>query len=171
MPPSESTMGRPAKPTSLKLIAGNPGKRSLNKQEPDPEYLQDLTPPAWLSASAKLVWEEMAPQANKAKLLTAVDVQAFAMGCVAVAEYRKATAKVDAIGAIKAKQERNEEGQLVEVGEHINPWAGAQSMYFKQAMTMFAQFGMTPRARTGISIQPQGDLFGSAANGAASYFG
>lgn len=164
-------MSRPPKPTSLKLIAGNAGKRALNKQEPDPDYLQDLTPPTWLSASAKLVWDEMAPQANKAKLLTAVDVQAFAMGCVAVAEYRKATAKVDAVGSIKTKHEKNEEGVLVELGEHLNPWAGAQSMYFKQAMAMFAQFGMTPRARTGIAIQPQGDLFGNASNGAASYFG
>lgn len=164
-------MARPSKPTALKLIAGNPGKRALNKQEPDPQYLADMTPPQWLPKAAVLVWEEMAPQAAAAKVLTTIDVQAFAMGCVAVAEYRKAAARVDSDGSIKAKHERNEEGEVVVVGEHLNPWAGAQSMYFKQALAMFTQFGMTPRARTGIALQPQGDLFGNGQSGAAGYFG
>lgn len=83
--------GRPPKPTALKLVAGNPGKRPLNKQEPDPIYLQDLTAPTWLPPDAAGVWDEMAPMAAKNKLLTEVDVQAFAMGCVSIAQYRLAT--------------------------------------------------------------------------------
>lgn len=162
--------GRPRTPTSLKLVAGNPGKRALNKQEPDPDYLQDLTAPAWLKPAARAVWDEMAPQASKAKLLTEVDVQAFAMACVALAEYRRASDRVDADGSVKIKKVVNEEGKVVEAGEYLNPWAGAQSMYYKQAMAAFAQFGMTPRARTGIALQPQGDLFGNPKDGAASYF-
>ena len=162
--------GRTPKPTSLKLVAGNPGKRALNKQEPDPDYLQDLTAPEWLKPAARTVWDEMAPQACKAKLLTEVDVQTFAMGCVAMAEYRKASDRVDADGAIKIKKTIDKEGNEVDAGEYMNPWAGAQSMYFKQAMAAFTQFGMTPRARTGIAVQPQGDLFGSDKNGAAGYF-
>lgn len=163
-------MGRPAKPTSLKLVAGNPGKRAINKQEPDPDYLRDLTAPAWLKPAAKAVWDEMAPMASKAKLLTEVDVQTFAMGCNALAEYRKASDRVDADGSIKIKKALDEEGKVVDAGEYLNPWAGAQSMYFKQAMAVFSQFGMTPRARTGIALQPQGDLFGSEKTGVAGYF-
>lgn len=163
-------MGRPAKPTSLKLVAGNPGKRAISKQEPDPDYLQDLTAPVWLKPAAKAVWDEMAPMASKAKLLTEVDVQTFAMGCNALAEYRKAADMVDAQGSIRIKKAVNEDGKVVDAGEYLNPWAGAQSMYFKQAMAVFSQFGMTPRARTGIALQPQGDLFGGDKNGAAGYF-
>lgn len=163
-------MGRPTKPSALKLVAGNPGKRALNKQEPDPDYLVDLTAPAWLKPAAKAVWEEMAPMVAKAKLLTEVDVQAFAMGCNALAEYRKAADRVDADGSVKTKKAVNEEGKVVDAGEFMNPWAGMQSMYFKQAMAVFTQFGMTPRARTGIALQPQGDLFGSEKNGATNYF-
>jgi P27 family predicted phage terminase small subunit len=162
-------MARPPKPTALKLVAGNPGKRALNKQEPDPAYLQDLTPPTWLSAAAKIVWSEMAPMAAANRLLTEVDVQAFAMGCVAIAEYRRASLRVEADGSVKAKNATDEEGNVVQVGEHLNPWAGAQSMYFKQAMQLFDKFGMTPQARTRIAVQPQGDLFGNQA-GTASYF-
>ncbi|MFC5524027.1 P27 family phage terminase small subunit [Polaromonas jejuensis] len=170
-------MARPPKPTALKLIAGNPGKRSLNKQEPDPTYLQDLTPPAWLSDAAKQVWSELAPAAVAAKLLTEVDVEPFAMGCVAIAQYRLATGRTgeDAVKRKLAVDDKgnavtDENGQPVYAGEHINPWALVQSMSFKQAMLVFDKFGMTPQARTRIAVQPQGDLFGEQKTGAASYF-
>lgn len=158
------------KPTQLKVIAGTDKKHGGNRQEPDPTYLYDLTAPAWLKPAAKAVWDEMAPMASKAKLLTEVDVQTFAMGCNALAEYRKASDRVDADGSIKIKKAVDEEGNVVDAGEYLNPWAGAQSMYFKQAMAVFSQFGMTPRARTGIALQPQGDLFGSEKTGVAGYF-
>jgi P27 family predicted phage terminase small subunit len=162
-------MGRPPKPTALKLVAGNPGKRSLNKQEPDPSYLTDLTPPVWLSKAAQAVWHEMAPAAARAKLLTEVDVQAFAMGCNAIAQYRQATARAGE-HSVKSKTVLDNDGKPVEAGEHINPWTLVQSMSFKQAMVVFDKFGMTPQARTRIAIQPQGDLFGGNGGGPADYF-
>ena len=158
--------GRPPKPTALKLVAGNPGKRALNKQEPDPAYVVDLSPPGWLSPEAQAVWNEMAPAAARSKLLTEVDTQAFAMGCVAIAQYRHATAKVGA-DSVKAKLVIDDEGTPVYAGEHLNPWAMVQSMTFKQAMVVFDKFGMTPQARTRIAVQPQGDLFNGNNNGAS----
>lgn len=159
--------GRPPKPTALKLVAGNPGKRALGKQEPDPAYLSDLTPPGWLPPSAAGVWREVAPHLSAAKLLTHVDVQALAMGCVAIAQYRLA---VEQVGdkLIKSKIAEKDDGSIVDVGEHINPWALVQSMTFKQAMAVFERFGMSPAARTRIAVNPQGDLFGD--KGAAGYF-
>lgn len=152
--------GRPPKPTALKVITGNPGKRSGNKQEPDPEYLVDMNPPEWLHSAAKDVWKEVAPHLAKAKLLTEVDVQALAMGCVAIAQYRQAV-RIAGDDLVKAKIVVDDEGKPVSSGEHLNPWMIVQSMSFKQAMAIFQQFGMSPAARTRISIQPQGDLFGS----------
>src|SRR5574337_1124447 len=161
--------GRPPKPTALKLINGNPGKRALNKQEPDPQYLTDLAPPPMLPDYAKRIWEREAPRVAAAKLLTEVDAQAFAMGCVAMGQYWMAIERVGA-ELVKARMVEDGDGVAVEAGEHINPWALVQSMTFKQAMIVFEKFGMTPQARTRIAIQPQGDLFASAAQGAASYF-
>jgi P27 family predicted phage terminase small subunit len=152
-------MARPPKPTALKVITGNPGKRSNNKQEPDPEYLMDLEPPVWLHASAKDVWNEVAPHLAAAKLLTQVDVQALAMGCIAIAQYRQAV-RVTGDDLVKSKVVLDEDEKPVAAGEHLNPWLIVQSMSFKQAMAIFQQFGMSPAARTRIAIQPQGDLFG-----------
>lgn len=162
--------GRHPKPTALKVIEGNRGKRAMNKQEPDPTYLRDLDPPAWLSAQAKDVWNEVAPALAAAKLLTEADVQMLAMGCVAIAQHRYAVNRVGD-DLVKSKHEISD-GNAVSVGEHINPWMLVQSMTFKQAMAVFQQFGMSPAARTRIAINPQGDLFGhgSQENKAAKYF-
>ena len=163
--------GRPRKPTALKLVEGNRGKRAISKQEPDPTYLQDLTPPEWMPEAAKAVWNEMAPAAQAAKLLTEVDVPAFSMGCVAIADYRRAVAKAGD-SDVKCKMVQDDEGRPVAAGEHLNPWAMVKSMAFKQAMAVFDKFGMTPQARTRISLQPQDDLFNGLrqANSASKYF-
>lgn len=161
-------MARPPKPTALKLVEGNRGKRATNKQEPDPTYLQDLTAPAWLPKPAAEVWNELAKPLADAKLLTEVDVPMLAMACVSISQYRYAVSRTgDAL--VKTKLEKSEEGALVETGEHINPWAMIQSMTFKQAMVVLREFGMSPAARSRVAIQPQGDLFGKE-NPTAKYF-
>jgi len=161
--------GRPPKPTALKLVQGNPGKRAINKQEPDPDYLTDLTAPAWLDSAAAEVWNDIAPKLRAAKVLTEVDVQLLSMGCVSVAQYRAAVRRAGN-DLVKSKMTENEDGEPIETGEQVNPWFIVQSMSFKQAMAVFAQFGMSPSARTRIAIQPQGDLFNDQTKGPASYF-
>lgn len=162
-------MARPPKPTALKVIEGNRGKRATSKQEPDPTYLADLEPPEWLNASAAKVWREVAPGLSAAKLLTDVDVQALAMGCIALDQYRRSAAKAND-NLVKTKVVLDNDGNPVEAGEHINPWAMVQSMAFKQAMAVLQQFGMSPAARTRIAVNPQGDLFGGEKENSAARF-
>lgn len=159
--------GRTPKPTALKLIEGNRGKRAIGKQEPDPTYLQDLTPPTWLDAASQEVWNEVAPKLRAARVLTDLDVQLLAMGCISIAQYRRAVRRAGD-DLVKSKHSEDEEGNPVETGEQVNPWFIVQSMSFKQAMAVFREFGMSPAARTRIAIQPQGDLFDE--KGPASYF-
>lgn len=163
-------MGAPRKPTQLKVVEGNKGKRKLDHHEPDPEYLNDLTPPDYLIPAAAAVWNEVAPNLRAARLLTKVDVHMLAMGCNAIAQYRAAAAHACADGLIKSKLVVPEAGgDPVAVGEHVNPWLIVQSMSFKQAMSVFQQFGMSPAARTRISVNPQGDLFSNGKTG-TDYF-
>ena len=142
--------GRYAKPTALKLVEGNKGKRALGKQEPDPPYLNDLTAPTWLPENAKVVWAEIVPDLRAARMLSSVDVPMLAKGCVAIAQYRLATAKLGDQLVI--------DGASMKAAQ-LNQWMIAQSMAFKQAMAVFMQFGMSPAARTRLAINPQGDLF------------
>ena len=53
-------MAMPRKPTALKLVTGNPGRRPLPQNEPKPtgKPLQ----PKWLRGRAAKIWKEIAPQ-------------------------------------------------------------------------------------------------------------
>jgi phage terminase small subunit len=50
--------GRKPKPTRLKLVAGNPGKRPLKPREPKPEVKVPICP-AHLCPAAKAVWKRL----------------------------------------------------------------------------------------------------------------
>lgn len=161
-------MARPPKPTALKLVAGNPGKRALNRSEPDPEYLIDLTAPGYLLPKAAVVWDEIVPHLRQAKLLTNVDVPMLAMGCTAIAQYREAVRRAGD-DLVKSKVIEGETGESIETGEHVNPWLVVQSMSSKQAMAVLQQFGMSPASRSRVAVNPQGDLFGNGKTG-TDYF-
>ena len=51
------------KPTALKLIAGNPGKRDLNLDEPVPDPLDDVSPPPEVLADPRAadLWTRLVP--------------------------------------------------------------------------------------------------------------
>ena len=51
--------GRKPKPTALKVLEGNPGKRPLNKKEPQPEKKAPAARHGW-SRKAKKEWKRMA---------------------------------------------------------------------------------------------------------------
>lgn len=153
--------GRPPKPTALRVIEGNRGKRALSKGEPDPRYLDDLTAPAHLTPLARQVWDELAPKLRRAMLLTELDTIALEQLCVAAAQHRLASANA---GDDKLIMRNAETGAL-----SPSPWIIIQSMAFKRAKTLADAFGMTPAARSRVLIQPQDDLFKQAA-GAARFF-
>ena len=52
--------GRKPKPTALKKLEGNPGKRPLNELEPMPQVTM-LRCPNWLEPEAKKEWRRLAP--------------------------------------------------------------------------------------------------------------
>ena len=53
------TRGRQPKPTALKIIQGNAGKRDLNENEPTPEHLDKAVAPDYLCDVAVKKWHEM----------------------------------------------------------------------------------------------------------------
>jgi phage terminase small subunit len=76
-------MGRrgPApKPTALKLLQGNPGKRAINGREPKPKTGMPRCPD-WLDEEAKACWKRIVPQLNGMGVLTLIDADALANYC------------------------------------------------------------------------------------------
>lgn len=85
--------GRPPKPTALKILQGNPGKRLLNQKEPQPQKAL-LKCPRWLNKLAREEWACVAPELHRLGLLTKVDAKALACYCQVYGRLRQAEAVV-----------------------------------------------------------------------------
>jgi phage terminase small subunit len=82
--------GRRPKPTRLKVLTGNPGKRPLNDSEPGPEVaIPDC--PGELGENARREWSRLVGELAALKLLTNFDRAALAAYCGAYALWAEAT--------------------------------------------------------------------------------
>lgn len=86
---SMGTRGRKPKPTALKILEGNPGKRPLNESEPKPEKKAPKCP-SWLEPEAKKEWRRMSKILQELGILTQIDASAFAGYCQAYARWKEA---------------------------------------------------------------------------------
>lgn len=154
-------MARPTKPTALKVIEGNRGKRALSNKEPEPDLLNDLTPPEWLSGPARTIWDREAPEQRKNRLLTVLDVAAFGRWCEDQAGYEGTNAAL--VGMREQHDQETDpelKGKLLARMVNLQNWL---SMYCKRLSAADREFGRTPAARTRVHVEPQGDLFGRSA--------
>ena len=81
--------GTKPKPTKLKILEGNPGKRPLNEKEPQPDSSMPKIP-WWLDYHARKEWERICPELYRLGLLTSVDRTALAGYCMAYSRWLKA---------------------------------------------------------------------------------
>lgn len=120
--------GRPPKPTALKLLHGNPGKRKLNDQEPKPPV--GAQPPAYIKADLVLLaeWNRHAPRLTKLGLLTEIDDDALAVLCVLEVKFRDLLAGGDASTT-------------------------ALAFLSKELRALWSRFGMTPADRARVKVE------------------
>lgn len=144
--------GRKPKPTHLKLVTGNPGKRALNKGEPTPRL--DLPmPPPHLSDEAKVEWGRVSQELYDCGLLSTVDRAALAAYCQAYARWVTAEKAITKM----AESDALTSGLLIRTsnGNAIqNPLVGTANKAMKDMVYYAAEFGMTPSARSRIEAAP-----------------
>lgn len=133
------------KPTALKVLEGNPGRRPLPKNEPKP---QPIAPgcPDWLPAAAIRYWNELAPRLEKLGLLTEVDGAAFADYCLCLARLEEAERDIEKRGLLV-------DGDR---GKVKNPAAQLAREYRAAAQKWAARFGLDPASRAGLDIAKEG---------------
>ncbi len=79
--------GRKPLPTAIRMITGNRSREPLNDAEPQPEG--EVVKPAHVKGRAAKVWNQYSPQLIAQGVLTAWDVDMFAMWCCLTAEFQK----------------------------------------------------------------------------------
>ena len=75
------------KPTALKIVTGNPGKRPLPENEPDPQG--EVKKPAFVKGKAGRLWKLRAPELERLGVLRSVDVEMFGAWCCLMAEFEE----------------------------------------------------------------------------------
>ena len=142
--------GRPPKPTALKKLEGNPGKRALNVAEPQALPLR-LPPPEWLSEIGQQAWRDILEELECSRIVTRLDNQALELLCAAYAEFRECLAFVAEHGRTYATT--TEEG-----GEMVRAYPEVAMMQdaWKRCNSMLGNFGMTPAARVRVKVADPG---------------
>jgi phage terminase small subunit len=118
--------GPPPKPTALRILQGNPGKRRLNHDEPKP--VAKCVPPAWLPALVLVEWKRQAPALEKLGLLTELDGEAFATLCTL---------------SVALQLEANDEQPSVSKLLYLS----------KELRGLWSRFGMTPADRSRVKVE------------------
>lgn len=151
------TRGRKPKPTVLKLVTNNAGKRPLNAAEPMPAS-RTLQPPAGLLPEAREEWDRVADDLVASGLVTVADLASLAIYCTAYGRWVQA----ERLLAVLAKANPLTEGLTVETpnGAVIqNPLLGIRNKAAADLMKAAAELGMTPSARSRVqaSARPHSD--------------
>lgn len=137
-------MGRrgPApKPTALKVLEGNPGKRALPVGEPRPRPTAPSCPD-WLSEDAKAEWQRHAPELERLGLLTILDGAPLAAAMEAIAELKKANEVIERDGMTCV----GSNGALYQ-----HPAVGIRHKAMQLIRAFAAEYGFTPAARVRLA--------------------
>ena len=133
--------GPAPKPTRLKELAGNPGRRPLNKHEPAPETTGIPKPPAHLGRFGKSLWKTYAGKMAGLGLLTDIDVPAWETLCLAYDRMREAGADI----------KRHKGRVYVKNGlPCVRPEVRIEAEARKEFRHYCAEFGLTPSSRSRV---------------------
>jgi P27 family predicted phage terminase small subunit len=152
--------GQKPKPTHLKLVLGNPGKRALPKNEPMPEAILPPVPPE-LCDDAKLEWGRVSIELFKLGLLTGIDRAALAAYCAAWGRWVRAERALRKLGDEWADGllTRTAQGNVIQ-----NPLLGISNKAARDLVAYAEQFGMTPSSRARVNGGGAGEKEADPAN-------
>ena len=152
--------GPPPKPTMLKLLEGNPGKRPLNGNEPKPNPVKRVPPPPKaLGKYGTQEWKRIAPELVKLGLLTTLDTTSLYAYCEAYETWREAKGFLSEGGMTYATPT----GFL-----KSSPWMLIAKEALAEMRRWGQELGLTPAARTRIHVRIDD---GGESDGEKAFFG
>jgi P27 family predicted phage terminase small subunit len=137
-------MARPSKPSAIKELTGNPGKRRLNKSEPRP--YGEPARPTIMTPAARKVWAKLVVSMPPG-VYTFADSHMMAAYCEAVAAHQRATKHIiDGAGEVTGST-----GQT-----KLSPWLKEQADSARLIVTIGAKLGLDPVSRQHIQTDKGG---------------
>lgn len=140
--------GRPPKPTRMKVLTGNPGKRPLTKDEPRPDPIIPDCPPE-LSPAAQREWVRLVGELSALNMITKLDRAALAAYCGAYAMWAEATLAIQKHGTLV----KSPTGYPLQ-----SPYISIVNRQAEIMMRLASEFGFTPASRSRITVPVEREL-------------
>src|SRR5215207_2629350 len=137
-------IGRKPKPTALKLISGNPGKRPLNTREPKPAH-SIPTCPAHLNPSGKAEWKRLVQQLHSLGIISQLDRAVLAAYCQAYGRWVEAERKLQETPILL----KTPSGYV-----QPSPWLAIANKQLELMSKFMAELGLSPASRSRVSTLP-----------------
>ena len=127
------------KPTVLKKLQGNPGKRALNKREPKPRVVALMEPPAWMGKHGREEWVRVVRELPRG-MVTVLDRAVLENYCAAYDEWRTCLTMIKKYGRTQINN-----------GRRFNSPYVSQCQKARIDLNRFAaELGFTPSARSKV---------------------
>lgn len=140
--------GRRPKPTALKLVAGNPGKRAINKKEPKARR-EIPSCPAHLNDVSKVAWGRLTVMLDRLGVLTEADAMALERLCDCYSEILECREIIVRDG--RTYTTTTTTGDTLIKGHPASGQLRAADSQFKSYLV---EFGLTPAARSKVNATP-----------------
>jgi P27 family predicted phage terminase small subunit len=138
------------KPTAIRKIEGNLGRRPFNMLEPHPDQVEpDL--PSYLNTAAKREWRKLVPILQRMRVLTEADGGMLANICLSVARLRQIRAAIDVLekdGRSALLMENKRSGMVV-----VSPLIRQEHREVELLMKLSREFGLSPSSRARVEIE------------------
>lgn len=137
------------KPSALKLLNGNPGRRPLNRHEPQFESgIPDK--PKWFDTYASEEWDRIVGHLNGQRVFTNNDLGILVSVCVAYEQMRETLAIIKQLGRSYTVED---------MGGNTHFKARPECVRFETAQkeyrTLLSEIGFSPSSRSKIKTLPE----------------
>ena len=141
--------GRPKKPLELLKLLGNPGKRPLPTDTPQPAKLYNIPPaPEYLNTIAKERWNYLAPKLVKCGILSDIDLDILEQCCVSLAIARMAAMKISENTLILTMMNDDKTLKYAQKTPYLTVYTEALAIFDKYG----AKLGLSPSERVKLHI-------------------
>ncbi|WP_202376263.1 phage terminase small subunit P27 family [Mycobacterium intracellulare] len=128
------------------MIAGEQESR-INRDEPIPTE-GEVVAPEGMTANARKIWDELAPDLKDKGLLTPWDVYAFEAFCESVANYRECRDLLHASASVMGKfVEKGAAGGVIK-----SPYHQMMRDHIESMAKLGSRFGFTPGDRANLRL-------------------
>jgi P27 family predicted phage terminase small subunit len=141
--------GHNRKPSKLKAVQGNAGKRKVNRREPKPTPgIPEMPPHLAKDPIAATKWKQLVPILNRMGVLTVADGDGLAAYCSLFSQWVRCEAAIRKLGMFTA--DVDETSGLAKIKQ--NPAVRVKADTLRLMRQFENEFGLTPAARSTLSV-------------------